>query len=178
MKNLLIIAAVFCLPLVLPDLVFANIPSEYRQRSHHAPKKKSIKSVIGWMTHYYGPERGQRKYKHGSYKKEVRNCGTGKETASGTKPQAGKTISVNSDVFPYGSVLRITNLKTGKSFIGIAEDTGQTMQEFDDGSWIDRFTGHGDEGLTATFVGGKQPVLIELLQLPKKHKKKVLVASR
>jgi len=130
------------------------------------------------MTHYYGPEPGQRRYKHGSYEKEVINCGEGIETASGTKPQAWKTISVNKKVFPYGSVLRITNIKTGKSFIGYAEDTGQTMQESKDGSWIDRFTGHGEKGLTATYVGGKQPVLIELIQLPEKHKKKVQVAAR
>jgi 3D (Asp-Asp-Asp) domain-containing protein len=180
LKNLLIIAS-FLLTLVAPDLVVANIPVEYRQRPVKVSlprRSKPLKAVRGWMTHYYGPKPGQKHYQHGSYRKDVKINGKGVRTASGTKPISGKTISVNFEVFPEGAVLRITNLKTGKSFIGIAEDTGETMNEYQDGSWIDRFTGHGDSGLAAAKSEGKQPVLIEMLSKPKKHQRRMLVASR
>jgi 3D (Asp-Asp-Asp) domain-containing protein len=178
LKNLLIIAAVFCLPLATPDSVTANIHPEYRHGSNQVKKSKPLKVVRGWMTYYYGPLPGQSRYKHGSYKKEINNCGKGEETATGTRPTKGRTISVNFEIFPKGSVLRITNTKTGKSFIGVAEDTGQTMQAHLDGSWIDNFAGHGEGALIATEEGGKQPVLIELIKKPKKDWKKSLLAAR
>lgn len=104
-------------------------------------------------TPYYLPKKNQRKYYHGSYRKEIRMNGTG-TTYSGNPARHG-TIAADPRIFPFGTVLRIPGYG-----IGIVEDIGGMIR----GHHIDLFMGIGEQGLKRCFAFGRQKIRIEVLK--------------
>lgn len=109
-----------------------------------------LKKVSVRLTAYYGPRTGQKKYVLGSYRKDVRMNGAGKETRSGTVPDIG-TVAADWRIFPPGTKLRILDcdvaLGEGSSrqvseIIFTVEDTGGAVKN----RHVDIFTGFGDHG--------------------------------
>jgi hypothetical protein len=67
---------------------------------------KVVKRLWVRVTAYYGPQKGQRRYVHGSYRKDIRINGAGKETRAGTVPDIG-TAAADWKVLPKGTKFRI-----------------------------------------------------------------------
>ena len=94
------------------------------------------------FTAYYGPQKNQGDYYHGSYKKDVAINGSGKQTAYGTKPRIG-IIATDPRILPRGTQILMADPLTGIEKVYIAEDKGSAIK----GRRIDIFAGFGREGL-------------------------------
>lgn len=125
------------------------------------------------VTFYYGPKKNQRRYIHGSYQREVRINGSGKETRAGTVPDIG-TAAADWRVFPKGTKFRIVNCdacvgsdspKLVSDIIFTVWDTGGGVKQ----KHVDIFVGFGDQGRkTAENFGrqDKEKYIIEVVQCP------------
>jgi 3D (Asp-Asp-Asp) domain-containing protein len=88
---------------------------------------------------YYTPERGQPRYATGSFEGDIALNGRGKKTASGTKPEKGRTIAADKRILPEGTKVRIE----GYPGIYVVEDKGGGIK----GYKVDIYTGRGYQGL-------------------------------
>lgn len=114
------------------------------------PKVKVLKRLSFYVTAYYGPQIRQERYAHGSYRKDVRINGAGKETRSGKVPRIGFAAS-DWGVLRRGTQFRILDCdvllgtdspKPVSEIIFTVEDTGGGVK----GKHVDIFTGFGDPG--------------------------------
>ncbi|MEI8361308.1 MAG: hypothetical protein WCG01_04220 [bacterium] len=176
MIKTLIVAVVFCLPLLAcpkPSGAYIHPEIQWRITSLNSVKDiRVVKRLKGVATGYYAPKKGQRTYNSGSYKKEVILNGKGGETITGVRPQIG-TISANLKQFPPRTILRITDKETGQQYVGMVEDTGEAMKR--SSSHIDLFMGEGQKGLDLAKNWGKRKVEIEVIKLV--HSKKIKIIS-
>lgn len=174
MKTFVSLAVALIIMSWLPaSLSRAKIPPAVTTHRPKSPKYIAIERFTDMTsTAYYSPEKGQKRYSKKpngqmrTYWEEIRLQGEGKVTASGHRPRIG-TIAVNKGRFPYGSILRVWQKnKTGKYeviFIGIAEDTGETMIN---NKWhIDIYMGKGELGLArAEKFDVRHDLIVEVLQ--------------
>ncbi len=100
----------------------------------HASKKKSIYT---YKIKYITTKKYLGKYRITYYCPCSKCCGIYKKTASGTKPKAGRTISVDPKRIKLGSKVKIGN----KTYV--AEDTGSAIK----GNRIDIFVKTHKEAL-------------------------------
>ena len=93
------------------------------------------------FTAYYGPEKNQKKFFNGNFKKEVQMNGKGKLTAYGTKPRLG-IVATDPEVFPRGTRFLLVDPLDGQEKVFVAEDTGGGIK----GHHLDFFVGWGKNG--------------------------------
>lgn len=89
-------------------------------------------------TAYYSPSPRQGHYARGSYRRDVRMNGAGKETWYGSKPAKG-TIAADSKHYRHGTSLMVPGYG-----LGIVEDKGSAIKGR---KHIDLYMGKGEEGL-------------------------------
>jgi len=130
---------------------------------------KVIKKIRVNVTMYYGPEPGQERYVCGSYEKDVRLNGKGKETRLGKKPEIG-TAAADWQIFKPGTKFRIADCDD--VFLGISsqtpardiifevQDTGSGVK----GHHVDLFVGWGDHGRKIAENFGRRKMIIEVVQ--------------
>ena len=129
---------------------------------------KVIRRMNVYVTAYYGPRLGQPKYAHGSFKKDVRINGAGKETRSGTIPTIG-TAAADWSVLKKGTKFRIIgcdvplgqeNPKPLSDIIFTVEDTGGGVK----GKHVDIFTGHGEHACKVASNFDCRKYMIEVVE--------------
>lgn len=120
-------------------------------------KEKDTKKIYKVKaTGYYTPEKGQKRYAFGSFEADLRMNGKGKMTASGKKPEAGKTVAVDKRVIPHGALLKIE----GYPGIFEAQDSGKAIV----GKRIDIYFGKGEKALEkALAVNNKEFITVEVV---------------
>ena len=123
------------------------------------PKYVAVKTVDVLATGYYGPKKGQPRYRHGNYFKEVFVNGEGKETFYGTRPRIG-IVATDPKVFKKGTLMLLKDPRDGKKRIFVAEDTGGSIK----GKRIDIFSGFGMEGLKTAEKIGAQKITVQVLK--------------
>jgi 3D (Asp-Asp-Asp) domain-containing protein len=107
-------------------------------------------------TGYYTPVKGQKRYAFGSFEADLRMNGKGNMTASGKKPEAGKTVAVDKSVIPHGTRLKIE----GYPGIFEAQDSGKDIK----GKRIDIYFGKGEKALEkALAVNSKKFITVEVV---------------
>lgn len=120
-------------------------------------------------TGYYSAERNQKRYAFGSFEADLAMNGSGKITASGKPPEAGKTVSVDERIIPLGSKLLIE----GYPGVFEAQDTGKKIRTKKrikkDGKIlicprIDIYFGRGEQALfRALKVDNQSPIAVRIL---------------
>ncbi len=151
---------------------FQNPPSQPRTATLAAQKEKMkvIRKLKVRVTAYYGPKHNQKEYVLGSYKRDVRMNGAGKETRSGTKPRIG-TAAADWRILGKGTKFRIPKcaevlgkrkLTPTSKIIFTVEDTGSGVK----GRHVDIFTGFGDHGrkLAENFNNKRSRYVIEIVK--------------
>jgi 3D (Asp-Asp-Asp) domain-containing protein len=128
-----------------------------------------VKKMQVRVTAYYGPRKGQTGYAHGSYKKDVRVNGQGKEPRSGTVPNIG-TAAADWRILKRGTKFRLpecddillgTDRKIPvRDIIFEVQDTGSGVK----GRHVDLFTGFGDHGRKIAEKVGSRKMTIEVVQ--------------
>jgi 3D (Asp-Asp-Asp) domain-containing protein len=111
------------------------------------------------VTFYYGPRKNQRRYIHGSYRREVRINGKGEETRSGRAPDIG-TAAADWKILPRGTRFRIVgcnailgaNNERASDIIFTVWDTGGGVKR----KHVDIFAGFGDPGRKIAENFGRQ----------------------
>jgi 3D (Asp-Asp-Asp) domain-containing protein len=139
----------------------------------HEPQWKVVKRLNVYVTAYYGPRRGQSKYAHGSFKKDVRINGAGKETRSGKFPEIG-FAAADWKVLKKGTKFRILSCnvllgqetpKPVSDMIFTVEDTGGGVK----GKHVDIFTGFGDAGCVIAAKFDCRRYAVEVVECAQSH---------
>lgn len=166
MNKTLIVAVVFCLPLLTwmkPSYASTNFDVFKALALPNSSEQIWVISRIkGTATAYYAPREKEERARGRSYKQAVLLNGQGGKTATGKKPRIG-TLSANLKKYPPNTWLRITNVRTGERLAGVVEDTGYAMQH--NSRHIDIFIGVGQKGCDRALTWGRQDAIIEKIQL-------------
>ena len=141
---------VFSLLLLIPaSLDHASLdPASLNSKRISSVLKLKVKT-----TAYYTPLLNQKRFKNGTYKKEVEINGKGK-TFSGKKARWG-FIAADLKVFPLGTILKIPGYG-----IAVVEDKGGAIKR----KHLDLFMGHGEIGLKRALRWGKREIEVEVLK--------------
>jgi len=129
---------------------------ENREKVASDVKRSPSKKVLVVATAYYRPLPNQTRYLCGSYEREIRMNGAGKETSSGERPERG-TISADPRFLPRGTKISVPGYGPG-----IVQDTGGAIK----GNRIDLFCGEGDSALDEAIKWGKRRIVVEVSKCP------------
>lgn len=156
------IVMLLCLLLLFPFSLFAALTANHYYNKAKieiatltGPTLKQGKPKELIVMAYYRPERRQRAFATGSYKKEIRLNGKGIKTASGKPPRIG-TVAADPRILPSGTVLTVPGY--GKA---IVEDTGGYIK----GNRIDLFVGSGDKGRKRAIAWGRRQITVNIIKL-------------
>ncbi len=146
---------------MMAPLLLANVAFQREHKSSSSDREYVVvKKMKVTATAYYGPRRNQPRYRHGTYRKEVRMNGAGKKTALGTAPRIG-IVAADFSLFKPGTKLLIEDPLDGEEKIFTVEDTGKKVT----GKKIDLFVGFGMSGLEAAEKVGVRKLDVKVVEL-------------